>query len=108
MKRNTSMTVNAYCAYAGDKPLEPMEIERRAPGAHDGGGICKTVPVQRKCRSRSFRVPAPAGHTEAVRKKEKALHRTACRQNLKRDIFNFACVKNACRGEAKLLSNCLP
>ena len=29
------MTVKAYGAYAGDKPLEAMEITRRPPGAHD-------------------------------------------------------------------------
>ncbi len=29
------MTIKAFGAYAGDKPLEPMTIERRDPGAHD-------------------------------------------------------------------------
>ncbi|WP_448664752.1 NAD(P)-dependent alcohol dehydrogenase [Sphingomonas sp. CJ20] len=29
------MTVQAYGAYAADKPLEPIAIERRDPGAHD-------------------------------------------------------------------------
>lgn len=29
------MTTPAYGAQAGDKPLEPMQIPRRAPGAHD-------------------------------------------------------------------------
>lgn len=29
------MIVNAYGAHAGDKPLEPMNIPRRVPGAHD-------------------------------------------------------------------------
>ena len=29
------MTTHAYGARAGDQPLEPMEITRRAPGAHD-------------------------------------------------------------------------
>ncbi|MDT8757679.1 NAD(P)-dependent alcohol dehydrogenase [Sphingomonas psychrotolerans] len=29
------MATIAYGAYAADKPLEPIEIERRAPGAHD-------------------------------------------------------------------------
>ena len=29
------MVTKAYGAYAGDKPLEPMDIERREPGAHD-------------------------------------------------------------------------
>jgi uncharacterized zinc-type alcohol dehydrogenase-like protein len=31
----SSMTVKAYGAYAADKPLEPMDIERRAPGPTD-------------------------------------------------------------------------
>lgn len=29
------MTTKAYGAYAGDKPLEPLDIERRQPGPHD-------------------------------------------------------------------------
>ena len=29
------MTVKAYGAHAGDQPLEPLDITRRAPGAHD-------------------------------------------------------------------------
>jgi alcohol dehydrogenase (NADP+) len=29
------MATKAYGAYAADKPLEPIDIERRAPGAHD-------------------------------------------------------------------------
>jgi uncharacterized zinc-type alcohol dehydrogenase-like protein len=29
------MTITAYGAYAADKPLEPIAIERRAPGPHD-------------------------------------------------------------------------
>jgi uncharacterized zinc-type alcohol dehydrogenase-like protein len=29
------MVTKAYGAYAADKPLEPIDIERRAPGAHD-------------------------------------------------------------------------
>ncbi|MEN3275890.1 MAG: alcohol dehydrogenase [Massilia sp.] len=29
------MTVKAYGAHAGDQPLEPLAITRRAPGAHD-------------------------------------------------------------------------
>ena len=29
------MSVKAYGAYAGDKPLESMDITRRAPGPHD-------------------------------------------------------------------------
>src|SRR5690606_11233182 len=29
------MTTKAYGAHAADKPLEPIDIERRAPGPHD-------------------------------------------------------------------------
>ncbi|MGZ9092433.1 MAG: NAD(P)-dependent alcohol dehydrogenase [Rhodoplanes sp.] len=29
------MAIKAYGAYASDKPLEPLDIERRQPGAHD-------------------------------------------------------------------------
>jgi uncharacterized zinc-type alcohol dehydrogenase-like protein len=33
--QRTTMTVKAYGALAADKPLEALDIERRAPGAHD-------------------------------------------------------------------------
>jgi uncharacterized zinc-type alcohol dehydrogenase-like protein len=33
--KETTMTVKAYGALAADKPLESLDIERRAPGAHD-------------------------------------------------------------------------
>ena len=29
------MYIKAYGAHAGDQPLEPIDITRRAPGAHD-------------------------------------------------------------------------
>ena len=29
------MTVKAYGAHAGDRPLESLDITRRAPGPHD-------------------------------------------------------------------------
>ena len=29
------MTIKAYGAHAGDRPLEPLDITRRTPGAHD-------------------------------------------------------------------------
>ena len=29
------MTVKAYGAYAADQPLQALDIQRRAPGAHD-------------------------------------------------------------------------
>ena len=33
--KDSHMTIKAYGAHAGDKPLEPLEITRRAVGAHD-------------------------------------------------------------------------
>ena len=33
--KGITMTVKAYGAYAGDQPLESMNITRRAPGHHD-------------------------------------------------------------------------
>src|SRR6516165_3336940 len=33
--RTLHMAIKAYGAYAGDKPLEPIDIERRQPGPHD-------------------------------------------------------------------------
>src|SRR5690606_33537670 len=34
-ERSFSMTVKAFGAQSADRPLEPLDITRRAPGAHD-------------------------------------------------------------------------
>lgn len=62
------MTVKAYGAYAGDRPLEPLEITRRAPGAHDVQidiaycGICHSDLHQVRAEWAGTRFPCVPGH----------------------------------------------
>ena len=62
------MTVNAYGAHAGDKPLEPIEITRRAPGLHDVQidiaycGICHSDLHQVRAEWAGTLLPCVPGH----------------------------------------------
>ncbi|MBX8474086.1 NAD(P)-dependent alcohol dehydrogenase [Pseudomonas cichorii] len=62
------MTVKAYGAYAGDKPLESLEITRRAPGAHDVQvdiaycGICHSDLHQVRGEWAGTQFPCVPGH----------------------------------------------
>ena len=62
------MTVNAYGAHAGDKPLEPIEITRRAPGLHDVQidiaycGICHSDLHQVRAEWAGTLFPCVPGH----------------------------------------------
>ncbi|MCL2022545.1 MAG: NAD(P)-dependent alcohol dehydrogenase [Betaproteobacteria bacterium] len=62
------MLVNAYGAHAGDKPLEPLRITRRAPGAHDVQidiaycGICHSDLHQVRAEWAGTRFPCVPGH----------------------------------------------
>ena len=62
------MSVHAYGAYAGDKPLEPMQITRRAPGHHDVQidiaycGICHSDLHQVRAEWAGTRFPCVPGH----------------------------------------------
>ncbi|MDR2000262.1 MAG: alcohol dehydrogenase catalytic domain-containing protein, partial [Zoogloeaceae bacterium] len=62
------MQVNAYGAHAGDKPLEPLRITRRAPGPHDVQidiafcGICHSDLHQVRAEWAGTRFPCVPGH----------------------------------------------
>lgn len=62
------MLVHAYGAHAGDKPLEPMQITRRAPGAHDVQidiafcGICHSDLHQVRAEWTDTQFPCVPGH----------------------------------------------
>ncbi len=61
------MTVKAYGAHAADKPLESMDITRRAPGAHDVQidiafcGVCHSDLHQVRARVGRHALPLRAG-----------------------------------------------
>ncbi len=62
------MTTRAYGAHAGDKPLEPIDIERRAPGARDVQidiaycGICHSDLHQVRSEWQGTKYPCVPGH----------------------------------------------
>lgn len=62
------MLVYAYGAHAGDKPLEPMRITRREPGAHDVQidiaycGICHSDLHQVRAEWQGTQFPCVPGH----------------------------------------------
>jgi len=62
------MTIKAYGAHAGDKPLEPMSITRRAPGAQDVQidiafcGVCHSDLHQVRSEWAGTRYPCVPGH----------------------------------------------
>jgi uncharacterized zinc-type alcohol dehydrogenase-like protein len=62
------MTVKAFGAYAGDKPLESMEITRRAPGHHDVQidiaycGVCHSDLHQVRAEWQGTLFPCVPGH----------------------------------------------
>lgn len=62
------MTIKAYGAHAGDQPLEPMDITRRATGAHDVQidiiycGICHSDLHQVRAEWAGTQFPCVPGH----------------------------------------------
>ena len=62
------MTINAYGAYASDKPLEAMQIERRRPGQHDVQidiaycGVCHSDLHQVRAEWQGTLYPCVPGH----------------------------------------------
>ncbi|MDR2112580.1 MAG: alcohol dehydrogenase catalytic domain-containing protein, partial [Candidatus Accumulibacter sp.] len=62
------MKTNAYGAHAGDKPLEPMQITRRAPGARDVQidiaycGVCHSDVHQVRAEWAGTHFPCVPGH----------------------------------------------
>jgi uncharacterized zinc-type alcohol dehydrogenase-like protein len=64
----TTMSVNAYGAHAGDRPLEAMHIVRRAPGTHDVQidiaycGVCHSDLHQVRAEWEGTQYPCVPGH----------------------------------------------
>ena len=62
------MTIKAYGAHAGNLPLEPIDIARRAPGAHDVKidiaycGVCHSDLHQVRAEWAGTRYPCVPGH----------------------------------------------
>jgi len=94
------MVVKAYGAYAGDKPLEPIDIERRNPGAHDVQieiaycGICHSDLHQVRSEWSGTVYPCVPGHEIVGRVSATGAHVSAFRQG---DLVGVGCIVDSCQ-----------
>ena len=94
------MLVNAYGAYAGDKPLEPLQITRRAPGAHDVQidiafcGICHSDLHQVRAEWEGTQFPCVPGHEIVGRVSAVGAHVTGYTVG---DLVGVGCIVDSCK-----------
>lgn len=94
------MLVNAYGAQAGDRPLEPLRIERRAPGAHDVQieiaycGVCHSDLHQVRAEWAGTRYPCVPGHEIVGRVSAVGGHVTRFKAG---DLVGVGCIVDSCR-----------
>jgi uncharacterized zinc-type alcohol dehydrogenase-like protein len=90
----------AYGAHAGDKPLEPMRITRRAPGAHDVQieiaycGICHSDLHQVRAEWAGTRFPCVPGHEIVGRVSATGAHVKGFRIG---DPVGVGCIVDSCK-----------
>jgi len=94
------MTINAYGAHAGDKPLEPLQITRRAPQAHDVQidiaycGVCHSDLHQVRSEWEGTLYPCVPGHEIVGRVSAVGKHVTGFSQG---DLVGVGCIVDSCR-----------
>lgn len=94
------MTVKAYGAYAGDKPLESLEITRRAPGAHDVQvdiaycGICHSDLHQVRGEWAGTQFPCVPGHEIVGRVSAIGEHVKGFQLD---DLVGIGCIVDSCK-----------
>lgn len=94
------MQINAYGAYAGDKPLEPMRITRRAPAAHDVQieiaycGVCHSDLHQVRAEWAGTVFPCVPGHEIVGRVSAVGAHVSAFKVG---DLVGVGCIVDSCR-----------
>ncbi|MBS1142519.1 MAG: putative Zinc-type alcohol dehydrogenase-like protein yahK [Proteobacteria bacterium] len=94
------MTVIAYGAYAGDKPLEAMEITRRAPGAHDVQidiafcGVCHSDLHQVRAEWAGTLFPCVPGHEIVGRVSAVGAHVAGFQTG---DLVGVGCLVDSCQ-----------
>jgi alcohol dehydrogenase (NADP+) len=94
------MTVKAYGAYAGDKPLEPLDIQRRAPGANDVQieivycGVCHSDLHQVRGEWAGTLYPCVPGHEIVGRVSAVGAH--VSRHELG-ELVGVGCIVDSCR-----------
>jgi len=94
------MNVNAYGAHAGDKPLEPIQIDRRAPGAHDVQidiaycGVCHSDIHQVRAEWAGTLFPCVPGHEIVGRVSAVGAHVTSHKVG---DLVGVGCLVDSCK-----------
>jgi len=94
------MKVNAYGAHAGDKPLKPMQISRREPGAHDVQidiafcGVCHSDLHQARAEWEGTHFPCVPGHEIVGRVSAIGAHVTSFKAG---DLVGVGCIVDSCR-----------
>mgnify|MGYP001431509610 CR=1 FL=1 len=94
------MSVPAYGAYAGDQPLVPMAISRRAPGPHDVQidiaycGICHSDLHQVRAEWAGTQFPCVPGHEIVGRVSAVGAHVQGFQQG---DLVGIGCLVDSCQ-----------
>src|SRR5690349_14292420 len=94
------MLVQAYGAHAGDKPLEPMQINRRTPAAHDVQidiafcGICHSDLHQVRAEWAGTQFPCVPGHEIVGRVSAVGAHVADFNVG---DLVGIGCVVDSCK-----------
>jgi len=94
------MTVKAFGAYAGDKPLEPMDISRRSVGPHDVGieisfcGVCHSDIHQVRSEWAGTLYPCVPGHEIVGRVSAVGAHVSGHKIG---DLVGVGCIVDSCK-----------
>ena len=94
------MTIKAYGAHAGDRPLEPLDITRRTPGAHDVQidiafcGICHSDLHQVRAEWAGTQFPCVAGHEIVGRVSSVGAHVSDYKVG---DLVGVGCIVDSCK-----------
>lgn len=94
------MKINAYGAYASDKPLESLQITRRKPGAHDVQiaiaycGICHSDLHQVRAEWGGTHFPCVPGHEIVGRVSAVGAHVTGFKSG---DLVGVGCIVDSCK-----------
>jgi len=93
------MTVKAYGTYAADKPLEPLEVTRRAPGPHDVQidiaycGVCHSDLHQARAEWPGTQWPCVPGHEIVGRVSAVGAHVSGFRAG---ELVGIGCIVDSC------------
>lgn len=94
------MTTKAYGAHAGDKPLQPLDISRRAPAAHDVQidiafcGVCHSDIHQVRSEWAGTLYPCVPGHEIVGRISALGAHVKGFQQG---DLVGVGCIVDSCK-----------